>query len=64
MHRKLECSDKSARGKFKEDKMIGHSEGGEIVARIATDNPTTEFDNIGNMAPRIEKPSDKICYGL
>lgn len=44
--------------------MIGHSEGGELVARIATDNPTTKFDNIVLMAPRIEKPSDQIYYGL
>ena len=44
--------------------MIGHSEGGEIVARIATDNQTTKFDNIVPMAPRIEKPSNQIYYGL
>ena len=44
--------------------MIGHSEGGEIVARIATNNPTTKFDNIVLMAPRIEKPSEQIYYGL
>ena len=35
---------------------IGHSEGGEIVTRLATDNSTTKFDNIVLMAPRIENP--------
>jgi dienelactone hydrolase len=44
--------------------LIGHSEGGEIVTRLATDNSTTKFDNIVLMAPRIEKPSDQAYYGF
>ncbi len=44
--------------------LIGHSEGGEIVTRIATDNPITKIDNIVLMAPRIEKPSNQAYYGL
>jgi uncharacterized protein len=39
--------------------LIGHSEGGEIVTRIATTiNPLFKIDNIVLMAPRIEKPID------
>lgn len=44
--------------------LIGHSEGGEIVTRLATDNSTTKFDNIILMAPRIENPRDQIYYGF
>jgi len=44
--------------------LIGHSEGGEIVTRLAADNPTTKFDNIILMAPRIENPRDQIYYGF
>jgi uncharacterized protein len=44
--------------------LIGHSEGGEIVTRLATDNSTTKFDNIVLMAPRIENPSDQAYYGF
>jgi hypothetical protein len=44
--------------------LIGHSEGGEIVTRLATDNSTTGFDNIVLMAPRIEKPADQAYYGV
>jgi pimeloyl-ACP methyl ester carboxylesterase len=44
--------------------LIGHSEGGEIVARIATTiNPIFKIDNIVLMAPRIEKPLDQVYYG-
>jgi uncharacterized protein len=35
--------------------MIGHSEGGEIVTRIAAGNPT-KVENIVLMAPRIPNP--------
>ncbi len=44
--------------------LLGHSEGGEIVTRIATDNPKTTIGNIVLLAPRIEKPSDQLYYGL
>ena len=44
--------------------LIGHSEGGEIVTRLVTDNSTTKFDNIVLMAPRIENPSDQAYYGF
>jgi dienelactone hydrolase len=44
--------------------LIGHSEGGEIVTRLATDNSTTKFDNILLMAPRIENPSVQAYYGF
>ena len=44
--------------------LIGHSEGGEIVTRLAADNSTTKFDNIILMAPRIENPRDQIYYGF
>ena len=44
--------------------LIGHSEGGEIVTRLATDNSTTKFDNIVLMAPRIENPKDQAYYGF
>ena len=44
--------------------LIGHSEGGEIVTRLATDNSTTKFDNIVLMAPRIENPKDQAHYGF
>jgi uncharacterized protein len=44
--------------------VIGHSEGGEIVTRLAIDNSTTKFDNIVLMAPRIENPSDQVYYGF
>ncbi|HKX98036.1 MAG TPA: alpha/beta fold hydrolase [Candidatus Nitrosocosmicus sp.] len=44
--------------------LIGHSEGGEIVTRLAIDNSTTKFDNIVLMAPRIENPSDQVYYGF
>ena len=44
--------------------LIGHSEGGEIVTRLATDNSTTKFDNIVLMAPRIENPSAQAYYGF
>ena len=43
---------------------MGHSEGGEIVTRLATDNSTTKFDNIVLMAPRIENPKDQAYYGF
>jgi acetyl esterase/lipase len=45
--------------------LIGHSEGGEIVTRIAstTVNPIIKIDNIVLMAPRIEKPVDSGYYG-
>ena len=38
--------------------MIGHSEGGEIATRVATDNPITKFKNIVLMASRIQNPHD------
>jgi uncharacterized protein len=44
--------------------LIGHSEGGEIVTRIAIDNPTTKYDNVVLMAPRIENPGDEGYYGF
>ena len=44
--------------------LIGHSEGGEIVTRLATDNSTTKFDNIVLMAPRIENPRAQAYYGF
>jgi pimeloyl-ACP methyl ester carboxylesterase len=45
--------------------LIGHSEGGEIVTRIATTvNPIIKVDNIVLMAPRIEKPIDQVYYGF
>jgi uncharacterized protein len=44
--------------------LIGHSEGGEIVTRIAIDNSTTKFDNVILMAPRIENASDQAYYGF
>ena len=44
--------------------LIGHSEGGEIVTRLATDNSTTKYDNIVLMAPRIENPKDQAYYGF
>ena len=44
--------------------LIGHSEGGEIVTRLATDNSTTKFDNVVLMAPRIENPGDQAYYGF
>jgi uncharacterized protein len=34
--------------------MIGHSEGGEIATRVATENPITKFKNIVLIAARIE----------
>jgi uncharacterized protein len=44
--------------------MIGHSEGGEIVTRVVTDNPTTKFNNIVLMAPRIQNPYFYLYYGF
>lgn len=44
--------------------MIGHSEGGEIATRVATDNPITKFKNIVLMAARIQSPHDAVYYGL
>lgn len=44
--------------------MIGHSEGGEIVTRVATDNPITKFKNIVLMAARIQNPHDAAYYGF
>ena len=41
--------------------MIGHSEGGEIVTRVATDNPT-KVENIVLMAARIPNPRDVVYY--
>jgi hypothetical protein len=41
--------------------MIGHSEGGEIVTRVATDNPT-KVKNIALMAARILNPRDVAYY--
>jgi uncharacterized protein len=43
--------------------MIGHSEGGEIVTRVATDNPT-KVKNIVLMAARILNPRDLVYYGF
>lgn len=43
----------------KRTSLVGHSEGGEIVSRLATDNSTTKIDNIVLMAPRIENPRDQ-----
>jgi uncharacterized protein len=34
--------------------MIGHSEGGEIATRVATENPITKIKNIVLIAARIE----------
>ena len=44
--------------------MIGHSEGGEIVTRVATDNPMTKFKNIVLMAARIQNRTDELTTGL
>ena len=44
--------------------LIGHSEGGEIVTRLSTDDSTTKFDNVVLMAPRIENPGDQAYYGF
>ena len=44
--------------------LIGHSEGGEIVTRLATDNLTTKFDNIVLMDARIENASNSVYHGL
>ncbi|MGC2383264.1 MAG: prolyl oligopeptidase family serine peptidase [Nitrososphaeraceae archaeon] len=44
--------------------MIGHSEGGEIATRVATDNPITKFKNIVLMAARIQNPHDAAYYGF
>jgi uncharacterized protein len=44
--------------------MIGHSEGGEIVTRVAADNPMTKFKNIVLMAARIQIPHDAAYYGF
>jgi uncharacterized protein len=44
--------------------MIGHSEGGEIVTRVVTDNPTIKFNNIVLMAPRIQNPYFYLYYGF
>ena len=41
--------------------IIGHSEGGEIVTRVATDNPT-KVKNIVLMAARIPNPRDVVYY--
>ena len=41
--------------------MIGHSEGGEIVTRVAADNPT-KVKNIVLMAARIPNPRDVVYY--
>ena len=43
--------------------MIGHSEGGEIVTRVATDNPT-KVKNLVLMAARILNPRDLAYYGF
>lgn len=44
--------------------LIGHSEGGEIAARVATDNPGTKFENIVLMGARIQNPYDVLYYGF
>ena len=42
--------------------MIGHSEGGAIVTRVAIDNPITKVKNIVLMAARIGTLHDVMYY--
>jgi uncharacterized protein len=42
--------------------IIGHSEGGEIVTRIAIDNPATKIKNIVLLDARIQKARDAAHY--
>jgi uncharacterized protein len=44
--------------------MIGHSEGGEIVTRVAIDNPLTKIKNIVLIDARIQKARDAAYYGF
>jgi uncharacterized protein len=44
--------------------IIGHSEGGEIVTRVAIDNPITKIKNIVLMDARIQKARDAAYYGF
>jgi uncharacterized protein len=44
--------------------LIGHSEGGEIAARVATENPGIKFENLVLMGARIQNPSDVLYYGF
>ena len=44
--------------------MIGHSEGGETVTRIAIDNPASKIKNIVLLDARIQKARDAVHYGL
>jgi len=44
--------------------MIGHSEGGEIVTRVAIDNPLIKFNNLVLMAARIQNPVDQVYHGI
>ncbi|MFL6355911.1 MAG: alpha/beta hydrolase family protein, partial [Nitrososphaeraceae archaeon] len=44
--------------------IIGHSEGGEIVTRIAIDNPATKIKNIVLLDARIQKARDAAHYGF
>jgi pimeloyl-ACP methyl ester carboxylesterase len=44
--------------------IIGHSEGGEIVTRVAIDNPATKIKNIVLLDARIQKARDAAHYGF
>ncbi len=44
--------------------IIGHSEGGEIVTRVAIDNPVTKIKNIVLIDARIQKARDAAYYGF
>ncbi|MFL6323344.1 MAG: alpha/beta hydrolase family protein [Nitrososphaeraceae archaeon] len=44
--------------------IIGHSEGGEIVTRVAIDNPVTKIKNIVLLDARIQKARDAAHYGF
>jgi uncharacterized protein len=44
--------------------IIGHSEGGEIVTRVAIDNPVTKIKNIVLLDTRIQEARDAAYYGF
>lgn len=44
--------------------IIGHSEGGETVTRIAIDNPATKIRNLVLLDARIQTARDALHYGF
>jgi uncharacterized protein len=42
--------------------IIGHSEGGETVTRVAIDNPITKIKNIVLIDARIQNAHDNVYY--